>query len=46
MKKQGREKDAIKDIYGNIRNHFRNANLAILKEVAHFTLGLMFVLVK
>jgi hypothetical protein len=44
--KQGREKDAITDPYGNIKNQFRNANISILREVTYFTLGLIFVLVQ
>jgi hypothetical protein len=38
MKKQGKEKDAIADLYGNFKNQFRNANLSILREVTYFYL--------
>lgn len=43
MKKPGKEKDAIADLYGNFKNQFQNANLSILREV---TLGLIFVLIQ
>jgi len=38
MKKQGKEKDALVDLYGNFKNQFRNANLSILREVTYFYL--------
>jgi hypothetical protein len=41
MYKQGREKHAITDLCGNIKNQFRDANLSILWEVAYFTLGII-----
>jgi hypothetical protein len=46
MKEEGREKYAITDLYGNIKNQFRNANLSVLREVTYFALGLLFVLVQ
>jgi hypothetical protein len=46
MNKQGREKHAITDLCGNIKNQFRDAKLSILWEVTYFTLGIFFVLIQ
>jgi len=46
MKKEGKENVKISDLYGNIKNQFRNENLSILREMTFFRLGLLFVLVQ